>query len=170
MKGFLFILLPLILALTTACRRQPGGSQATAAMPVRPDWLEGTWSGLAADSTGHGEVWTRQNDTVYAGYGFRTKNGSRMITETLALVLGTDSSWYSARVRDQNDNRVIRFRLTTLDTAGFVCENPDHDFPTRIEYMHRGTIPHDSLVAVVSGPGEGNNRHEFTFAFGRRGR
>jgi len=170
MKGFLFILLPSILAFTTACRHPSGGPQASAALPVSPGWLEGTWASLGSDSSEHGEVWTRQNDTVYAGYGFRTRNGSRVITETLALVLRNDSSWYSARVREQNDNRVIRFRLTALDTAGFVCENPDHDFPTRIEYMHRGTFPNDSVVAVVSGPGEGNNRHEITFAFGRRGR
>jgi hypothetical protein len=170
MKASPYFLFPLLLVTAMACHREQGEQESHRMPQDRLRWLAGTWSRPASDSTVHGEVWIRQSDSLYAGYGFRERNGYRTITESLTLTARKEAGYYSARVRNQNDNRVVRFRITTLEADGFTCENPAHDFPTRIEYRHRGEWPHDSLVALVSGPGEGNIEREITFAFGRRSR
>jgi hypothetical protein len=51
--------------------------------------------------------------------------------------------------------RPVPFRLTRLDSAGAVWENPAHDFPTLIAYR---PVPGDTLVARIEGPGRNGRR------------
>jgi hypothetical protein len=114
-------------------------------------WLVGSWE-AAVDEHGctYREVWHRESDLLLAGHGSETcaptlterepfDEDLRMESEARGLVY---VAWPTGQDRTE-------FDLTSGDTHGFVAENPEHDFPTRIEYRRTDA----GIDAIVSGPG-----------------
>ena len=60
-----------------------------------------------------------------------------------------DGEWYYVAEVAHNAEPTY-FMLTDCSKNGFVCENPDHDFPKKITYSLDGAV----LKATISGDGK----------------
>jgi hypothetical protein len=114
-------------------------------------WILGDWE-AAVDEHGctYHESWHRDSDMLFSGHASETCDPAlaerepfdedlRIQAEARGLVY---VAWPTGQERTE-------FDFTSGDASGFVSENPDHDFPTRIEYRHTET----GIEAIVSGPG-----------------
>jgi len=110
-----------------------------------PDFLQGTWK---VDGKDINEHWDKLNDSNLKGFSYELNNGLVSVFEYLDLSRHEDMILYTATVLNQNQGRSICFKLTETDPA-FVFENPDHDFPKKIEY--RKLTDTEILVRISDG-------------------
>jgi Outer membrane protein beta-barrel domain/Domain of unknown function (DUF6265) len=98
--------------------------------------LDGVWF-MPSDRGDRLEVWAIENDSTLQGKGMRIKaeNGDTVLLETMILSLRDTNVIYSVKVRGQNTNKFVDFRLTADDEEGFLFENPQHDDPKKIRYL-----------------------------------
>lgn len=125
----------------------PAKENGTAA--DRMAWLAGTWqrTGLPAGQSGY-ERWTRDADGGFSGLGVSKRGDKTVFEEKLRIVAEGDAVYYVAEV-PQNP-APVRFRLIESGSDSAVFENPEHDFPKRIEYRRQG----DRLHARISAGGK----------------
>ncbi len=119
------------------------------------EWLAGKWERL---NTRPGrtafEVWEKK-DWGYTGMGYTLQGIDTVFVERLSIRSRDGELWYVADV-SQNVEPTW-FKFTETSESGFVCENPDHDFPKRIEYIMGDG---DNMQAIISGDGQ-----SVTFSF-----
>jgi hypothetical protein len=115
-------------------------------------FMAGCWRGPSGDGTTIEEYYTPPTDNLMLGVSRYTKT-ARVVSYEFSTIAreGTDIV-LTPRPSGQEP---APFRLTRLDSAGAVWENPAHDFPTLIAYR-RG--PGDSLIARIEGPGRDGTR------------
>ena len=123
-------------------------------------WLLGTWK----INTGNGyvvEQWKQKNDSTLSGRSMFVKvAGDSAIQETIELSLRKGEWDYTPTVADQNSGKPVKFKLTFIGRAEFICENPAHDFPQRIAY--RRVL--NSLYASIEGTKKGRlSKQNFDF-------
>ena len=113
------------------------------------EWLEGTWTRTNNTPGGSAhEKWQKISSSEWSGMGVNMSSGDTAFVEKLKLVIKDDNIYY---VADIVENRVpVYFKLTSITNDGFVCENPDHDFPKKISYLKDG----EKLAATISGNGK----------------
>jgi hypothetical protein len=112
-------------------------------------WLEGTWERTNTKPGKKGfETWTKVSDTEWKGKGVNLTGADTTFIEKLKLIVKEGVPYYVADV-PENQKEVL-FKFTALTRNGFVCENPQHDFPKKISYQRDG----DKLKAVISGDGK----------------
>ncbi len=114
-------------------------------------WLLGNWE-TALDEHGctYHEQWHRESAMLFAGHARELCNPPSAEREPFDEDLRVEAearglvyvAWPTGQDR-------TGFDLTSSGATGFVAENPDHDFPTRIEYRHTDS----GIDAIVSGPG-----------------
>lgn len=111
-------------------------SAAAQKVPVFPfKKLTGKWmSEKKASGAVMGEVWEKRNDNSMAGKSFMIKNGDTAILETVDLVKEGNDIFYIPVAYGQNDDKPVRFKLTSATESVYIFENPQHDFPKRIVY------------------------------------
>lgn len=111
-------------------------------------WLTGTWQrpNLKPGYTAY-ERWENSGDTL-KGYGVTLKGADTAFIEKLRILVKDDAVYYVADVKE--NPQPVYFRMTSISAGGFVCENPEHDFPKKIAYEREG----DQLKAVISGNGK----------------
>lgn len=114
-------------------------------------WLQGTWSYTDSDMVSY-EVWTKQNDSVYAGRSFSLKGADTVFQESVTLIEKHDTTWYIPTVHDQNGGQPVSFRLVSATGNTFIFENKEHDFPQRVGYSHPSA---DSVLAWIEGTDKG---------------
>lgn len=119
------------------------------------DWLVGYWqrTNTRAGVSAH-ERWEKNSDSALTGWGIAMRDGDTTFIEKLRIVIKDDTLHYVADVEENPEPVYFKFTLITPD--GFVCENPAHDFPKKIEYQ----LNNDTLTAITSGDGR-----EFAFTF-----
>ena len=119
------------------------------------EFLIGTWQ---VEGKQNFESWKKENDTVFIGLGYKIKDSISTVTETLKLQVVKDNIVYTATVPNQNDGEAVPFTLNTSRHDLFSFENPDHDFPKKIQYQltSEGKI----MVNVL-----GENDKGFSFYF-----
>jgi hypothetical protein len=124
------------------------------------EWMLGNWQKLSSGTITY-ETWTKLDDTYFEGYNERVSRKSKKVlfTETLKLVKIGNEIYYIALVKE-NDNP-ISFKLTELDSAKAVFENPDHDFPQSIQYE---LLENGNLKATVGGI-ENKKKRSFELVF-----
>jgi len=100
--------------------------------PPKFHQLEGTWQ---VDGKNQFEVWHKSTNGVLIGKGYKIKKQDTLVLETLQIKQVNDQITYTATVPDQNEARPINFILNQnlKDTLSF--ENPNHDFPQKIQYV-----------------------------------
>ncbi len=101
------------------------------------------------------ETWQRE-DGRWVGRGVFERSGEVVSTESLEIV---DVDGVLTYVATPSEQTRTAFVLTHLMKNVAVFENPEHDFPKRIEYRRRG----DELIATVS-----SDEREMTWTFVRR--
>lgn len=96
-------------------------------------WLLGDWSRTSNNRT-YGETWTQVSETTFEGYGFmvRAAIGDTLVTEHLLLVAMGDDIFYIPKVSE--NIYPVPFRLVSAESDKWTFENPQHDYPQRIEY------------------------------------
>ncbi len=99
-------------------------------------WLVGDWIADGGKNN-FGESWMKLGPATFEGTGMeRSKSDSSIqVAEELRLVEMGGSVFYVSKVA--HNDLPVAFRLTGCEGGKFVFENPDHDFPRRLEYLHR---------------------------------
>ncbi|MBN1949058.1 MAG: hypothetical protein JW784_04895 [Candidatus Cloacimonetes bacterium] len=97
------------------------------------NWLLGTWL-TNNDTFSFEESWQIINDSTYLGHGVMIEAGDTVFSEKLALKVIEGEIFYLALDPEQNKSEEISFRLTESKHHHLVFSNPEHDFPTSIEY------------------------------------
>lgn len=120
-------------------------------------WMTGTW-GRQNTKLGSSafESWEKMTKKGFSGQGITLQGADTVFVEKLSIVKKENKLYYVAEV-SQNVAPTY-FKITSYSKNGFVCENPDHDFPKKIEYKLQGNI----LTATISGEGK-----EIPFQFRR---
>lgn len=97
------------------------------------EWLLGDWE-QAGDSTITRESWTRVSADTFEGIGetLAADSGERRAYESLRLVAMQSEVFYLAKTG--GNARPVAFALSECARNQAVFENPEHDFPRRLEY------------------------------------
>ena len=112
------------------------------------EWLIGQWKRTnAKPGRSSVETWKKDRDQL-VGFAVNMNGRDTTYVEKLKIVFKDNTLYYVADV-PQNKSEVY-FKLTELSESGFVCENPQHDFPKKIRYERTGS----GLRAVISGDGK----------------
>lgn len=112
-----------------------------------PYFLRGTWKMENQEVYEH---WDKLNDRTMKGFTYKMADDLMVITEYLDLSRTGNEITYTATVLNQNQGKGITFYHTPSDSS-FVFENPEHDFPKRIEYRK---ISDKEIFVTVSGSGD----------------
>lgn len=112
-------------------------------------WMEETWSRTDSKpgQSGH-ERWLKSSPHELRGYGVTMRDQDTLFVEKLRILIKEDNLYYVADVPE--NQKPVFFKLTEISNSGFVCENPDHDFPKKITYQLEG----NNLKATISGNGK----------------
>jgi len=113
------------------------------------EWLTAKWI-RTNSNVGHSgyEIWRKVSDLKLSGKGVTLKGNEIIFTENLELIVqGIDIFYVVTLAGEKNP---VYFKLTELNDNGFTCENPEHDFPTKITYRRSG----NNVKAVISGNGK----------------
>jgi len=116
------------------------------------NWLQGTWirTNSKGSQTGY-EQWTKTSPSEYRGKGVTLQGKDTLFVEKLRILERENELYYVADVPE--NQKPVYFKLTEITDGGFVCENPNHDFPKRINY----TVDKGKLKATISGNGDSIN-------------
>jgi hypothetical protein len=139
-------------ALSTPPARATGAAQTDGF-----DWIQGDWCG-GADNERIEEHWLSSHGGLRLGLG-RTLKGSRTSSfEFLRVNLVDGVATYIAQPQGAPPTA---FRRTAGGQNWVRFENPQHDFPKRIEYRRTG----NDLYAEIAGPGEDGKEIVIPFAY-----
>jgi hypothetical protein len=120
-------------------------------------WLLGSW---LADSGKRviTETWKEVSTTTFEGAGITRDRVEEAVVdgEALRLVAMAGAVFYIAKVA--HNDYPVAFRLTSCEAERLVFENPDHDFPRRLEYRRVDT---DRMEVLVSDGAERGFRLDF---------
>jgi len=119
-------------------------------------WILGTWE-MKRSKTSLFETWQATTNQEYSAINYRLDGTDTLISESIRMVMEGSDLFYIPTVFDQNDAQPVRFKATAVQADAITFENPNHDFPTKIEYRF---LPPDSLIATVSG-NRGNEIQQF---------
>jgi len=149
MKHLSFCALLLLLGSTSFAQKR------TALDFKKLEWLSGNWTriNMKPGRTGT-ESWKKVSPAKLTGEGITMRGKDTIFVEKLSLVLKGNDIYYVAEVSDGKPP--VSFKLTHLTDSSFICENPQHDFPTKIAY----TLKDGRITAIVSG---GDRSEEYIF-------
>jgi hypothetical protein len=125
-----------------------GYAQGTSAEINKLSWLTGTWNrtNVKAGRTAH-ERWIKE-DHLMQGWGVSMNGSDTTFVEKLKIIEQNKTLYYIADVPENKSS--VYFKITEISLSGFVCANPEHDFPKKIAYQLEGT----KLKATISGNGK----------------
>jgi len=133
----------LLIAAALASPLAVSADNAAANPPL--DWIAGHWCADLGGDTAE-ELWLPPHGGVAVGLG-RTRNSERTTGfEYLRIV---DLDGVQSYIVQPGGKPPTAFKRTAGGETWVRFENPDHDFPQRIEYRREG----DTLHAEVAGPG-----------------
>ena len=119
------------------------------------DWIVGTWAGIDNNETKQSfEIWEKLGKDNFEGIGYTTVNGDTVFMEKLAISNIYGVLYYIADVPENAEP--TQFEIIKMTKTGFTCTNPEHDFPSKIEYTLNGT----EMKATIFGKGKSKT---FTF-------
>jgi hypothetical protein len=122
-----------------------GSARAEAENPS-PGWIAGHWCADLGDETVE-ELWLPPHGGVMVGLG-RTRNPER--TTGFEYFRIADTGGVQMYIAQPGGRPPTSFKRTAGGERWVRFENPDHDFPQRIEYRRQGDVLH----AEVAGPGD----------------
>lgn len=112
------------------------------------EWLVGKWKRTNAKPGRTSiETWKKDQHQMI-GVAYHMTGTDTTYTEKLKIVLKDKELYYVADVPENKSE--VYFKITEITPSGFVCENPQHDFPKKISYQLTG----NSIRAVISGDGK----------------
>lgn len=118
------------------------------------EWLNGSWNNTDKEGS-YTESWVKTNDSTFTGKSYMIIGKDTVSSETITLEHRMNEVFYVPVVKNQNDGKPVRFKMTLADKGTFVFQNPEHDFPQQIKYVKVTT---DSLYAEISGTKKGKTK------------
>ena len=139
------ILLSAVVSYTAAGQTASSASQSFKKL----SWMEGTWNRTNAKPgrTAH-ERWEKNGNLEMKGWGVSMNGADTAFVEKLKLIVKDNSVYYVAEVPGNQGETL--FKLTQVSDKSVVFENPQHDFPKKIEYILDGK----KLKATISADGK----------------
>ena len=95
------------------------------------NWILGNWQ---VNESNNFENWTKVNDNLYQGTGYKIRKNDTLVMEIIELVEKEKEVFYIPTVKSQNDGKPIEFKLISKGPEQIIFENKGHDFPQRIIY------------------------------------
>ena len=142
------ILLPILLVITS-CGFSQTHSSETSTNFKKLEWLVGTWNRTnSKPGKSSYERWEKSNEFELRGIGITLQGKDTAFVEKITIMIKDNSIYYVADVPE--NEKPVFFKLTEISSTGFVCENPEHDFPKKISYQLNGV----DLKAQISGDGK----------------
>lgn len=125
------------------------------------DKLIGTWKSTDGNSF---ETWVKNNDGTYQSKAYSIKGADTSWNEQ-ARIYSENNNWiFENTVKGQNDGKAVKFTTTILNDKTIQFSNPQHDFPTDINY----TVPDANTVnAFIIGPNNKGGRDTIPFNYTR---
>jgi len=123
------------------------------------DWMAGHWCTEGGAHTVE-ELWLPPHGGVAIGIG-RTRTAEATAAFEYLRILEVDGAL--SYVAQPGGRPPVVFRHADGGERWIRFENPDHDFPTRIEYRREG----DALHAEIAGPGEDGEEQVVRFDYAR---
>lgn len=152
------LLLLLIAGLTT----HSAGGQAKPATFGYLETLAGTWT-MPTKVSKLRESWVKLNDSTWEGKTWRIINGDTSLQQAIRIVREQDGIFVMPVYTGLVTATPIRLQVRVLKAAGFVAENKENEFPTKIMYRFRDTR---HLDARVEGRRDGTIQ-EFIFQYSK---
>lgn len=94
------------------------------------DFLIGTWQVEGKQTF---ESWKKIGEEL-EGESYKMQEGQKRISETLEIKTEEGKIIYTATVLNQNQGKGISFTLEPIKEQLYSFENPNHDFPNKIQY------------------------------------
>jgi 2-iminobutanoate/2-iminopropanoate deaminase len=132
----------------------PEKENSGAAIPFEK--LTGTWTMINKKGNLMGETWKKKNDYSMIGKSYMVKGADTTILETVDLLQDGTDMFYIPVAFGQNDDKPVRFKLTSCTGTVYTFENPAHDFPKRIVYNF---ISNNELHAYIDDGSENKRQH-----------
>jgi hypothetical protein len=122
-------------------------------------WLSGHWCSESGDQLLE-EVWLSSRGSAALGVGRTVKAGKTTFFEFMRIETRDGVTNFIAVLEGQEP---VPFKLVASGADWARFENPQHDFPTRVEYRRTPA----GLHAEIAGPGENGKQTVMPFDFGR---
>lgn len=163
MKKTTFVLsVSILCGLLFSCQQKPKeettntedlkSTPKTYAFMDKASWLIGKWGNTSKEGN-LTETWTKENDSLYRGETYFVVGGKDTVfSEKVDLIQDNDKLSYIVSVPGQNNEKPVRFDMTSMNDSLIVFENPAHDYPNKIVYNKIGK---DSVVAEIFGVQKG---------------
>lgn len=121
------------------------------------DWLCDNWVNNQDSTVIFFENWHKVDDKNYDGISYILSKKDTVFFESIKLLISDTGTYYSVRVRNQNNGNAINFKLISSKNNNYIFENKKHDFPQRIGYNQ---VNSDTLHAWIEGFSKGKNKKE----------
>lgn len=109
------------------------------------NWLEGKWKKFDNKTNKTSiENWNKLSTTEFTGIGCTLKGKDTVFVEKLKIIVKDNLLYYVADVKENKE--LTFFKFISITKTGFVCENPKHDFPKKIEYK----LTNKHLTVIIS--------------------
>ena len=113
------------------------------------NWLEGTWKKMNVKPGRSGyEKWENITPSSMKGTGVTLQGKDTVFSEKIELVVKEDAIYYVADV--PGNKAPVWFKIISISSNSFTCENNDHDFPKKIVYEKEDK----KLKVTISGNGK----------------
>lgn len=123
----------------------------------KASWLVGKWGNISKEGN-LTETWIKENDSVYKGETYFVVGGKDTVfSEKVDLIQDNGKLSYIVSVPGQNNEKPVRFDMTSMNDSLIIFENPAHDYPNKIVYNKIGK---DSVVAEIFGIQKGKPASE----------
>lgn len=145
----LFFSLALIIYFQCSVCSQTQPNETTKAEFQKLEWVLGQWnrSNVREGQTAS-ETWKRASNYILEGIGISMTGSDTTFVEKLRIEIKDNAIFYVADVKENATPTL--FKITKLTENGFICENPNHDFPKMINYQ----LIDRTLTVVISDGGQ----------------
>ncbi len=116
-------------------------------------WITGTWT-IDNPPMYAEENWQWKEDRFIAN-GFMTNMDDTIFIEALTIKAVKDNLFLTAKVKDQNNNKEVFFKLISDTPDSLLFENKRHSYPNYIEYVLQSD---SSIIARAYGKQNGKNK------------
>ena len=123
------------------------------------DKLVGTWKSEDGKSF---EQWIKNDNGTYRSRGYSVKGADTSWNEQATIYPENENWIFENTVKGQNDGKAVKFTSTILNEKTVQFSNPQHDFPTDINY----TLPDANTVnAFIIGQNNKGGRDTIPYNF-----
>lgn len=116
------------------------------------EWLEGTWQAVSGTYT-LAETWTKSSSNTISGSVEEKSANAGAYHENLSIRQLPDGITLVSNTGGQN----VVFHLVSNNKDSLVFENPEHDFPNKLTYIHKET---KMMLVLVEGKLNGKDSKE----------